>query len=86
MRPDHLKKHARSERQYALENRMAFMSKLARRYGWVCLCCGHTKHLTLDHVKPISLGGETVMSNLQILCYYCNHAKGQKFIDYRTGK
>jgi 5-methylcytosine-specific restriction endonuclease McrA len=81
-----IRKHTRAERQYAYENRMAFMSKLARRYGWVCLCCGWRDNLTLDHVVPISKGGDTVMSNLQILCYRCNKAKGDLTIDYRIGK
>lgn len=76
-------KFARAERQYAYENRMAFMSKLANRYGWKCLCCGYTGYLTLDHITPISKGGETVMSNLQILCFRCNEAKADAIIDYR---
>lgn len=86
MTNDLIRKHTRAERQYAYENRMAFMSKLARRYGWKCMQCGYTKNLTLDHIKPISKGGETVIENLQILCYKHNREKGDKVIDYRPKK
>ena len=78
-----IEQYQRAEREYAYENRMAFMSKLARRYGWKCLRCGYTEHLTLDHIVPICKGGETVMSNVQILCYSCNRLKGHQVIDYR---
>jgi len=86
MRPPKLEpidKFKRAERQYAYENRLAFMSKLARRYGWKCMKCGYTEHLTLDHIRPISLGGETILDNLQILCYRHNREKGDRIIDYR---
>lgn len=76
----------RNERQYAFENRMAFMSQLATRYGWKCMCCGCTRNLTLDHIRPIAMGGETVLENLQILCYRCNREKGCQVIDYRKGQ
>ncbi len=78
-----LKKLKRSERKFAVENRMAFLSQLATRYGWRCMRCGGDRCLTLDHIKPVSLGGETVLSNLQILCYRCNREKGSQIIDYR---
>jgi len=33
------------------------------------------KHYTLDHLKPISLGGRHVESNLVLCCELCNRAK-----------
>lgn len=34
--------------------------------------------LTVDHVKPWSLGGPTELSNAQLLCRPCNSAKGNR--------
>ena len=32
-----------------------------------------------DHKKPYSLGGKTILKNIQALCIYCNLQKGAKF-------
>ena len=40
-----------------------------------CVKCGNTKNLQIDHIKPFSLGGETKLKNLQILCKNCNSKK-----------
>ncbi len=34
--------------------------------------------LEMDHIKPWSLGGRTVLSNAQLLCSACNRKKGNK--------
>lgn len=36
--------------------------------------------LTADHITPKSLGGETNLENLQVLCAHCNTMKGNKII------
>jgi hypothetical protein len=45
-----------------------------------CRLCGATPsngaRLQVDHVIPWSKGGETVLTNLQILCEQCNIGKG----------
>ena len=41
-----------------------------------CAYCGSTEELTLDHVKPRSLGGPDVSSNVVCACNSCNHDKG----------
>lgn len=43
-----------------------------------CELCGHSlvfKEMTLDHVIPISMGGEDGMENLQAACLACNQFK-----------
>lgn len=40
--------------------------------------------VTMDHVIPVSLGGEHAPSNIQPLCRSCNSAKGVGTTDYRT--
>ena len=54
-----------------------------------CLACGKTPEdgirLHIDHIKPFSLGGRTVESNLQTLCERCNLGKGNRSAsDFRT--
>ena len=55
------------------------------RYGNRCLRCGK-EEVTIDHIKPISKGGEHTASNVQPLCKPCNSSKMTKEIDYRPDK
>ena len=45
-----------------------------------CFECHRTAEeaglLTVDHIKPRSLGGTDELDNLQILCRQCNSRKG----------
>ncbi len=58
---------------------------LLRHYApdGTCLCCGHKRELTVDHVIPLSLGGPNTVDNLQPLCQECNSAKYTRTADYR---
>jgi len=43
-----------------------------------CVACGisaEERALDIDHILPRNLGGKTVISNLQALCYKCNSQK-----------
>lgn len=46
--------------------------------NYACLWCGATADLTVDHVLPVSKGGETAPDNLQVLCRPCNSSKGAR--------
>jgi 5-methylcytosine-specific restriction endonuclease McrA len=49
-----------------------------------CLCCQATdRPLTVDHVIPLSRGGNNKISNIQMLCWECNTRKGARVFDYR---
>lgn len=54
-----------------------------RRDGFRCVKCGRGGEdgvkLHVDHIKPVSRGGKSVMSNLQTLCEDCNCGKGNKY-------
>lgn len=63
-------------------------NKLLERDNWTCQSCGckvHDRHkgswntpdkAHIDHIVPISKGGNSEPSNLQVLCRTCNLSKG----------
>ena len=48
------------------------------RDGHCCVACGATERLTLDHRIPRSRGGADTEENLQVMCFRCNQAKGNR--------
>jgi len=60
------------------------LHKLLDKYGNKCYLCGKNlrkKHgkknsRTIDHVKPISKGGNNDLDNLRLCCFSCNQKKG----------
>lgn len=70
--------------------RSAMTSKLReyikRRDNYTCQICGRSKYrypdleFEIDHIFPVSLGGRTEESNLQLLCKDCNRKKGAKVV------
>jgi 5-methylcytosine-specific restriction endonuclease McrA len=59
---------------------------LKKAQGYRCLCCGRCEpeiKLTIDHVIPVSRGGNNGPENCQGLCGECNSSKGTRTTDYR---
>jgi 5-methylcytosine-specific restriction endonuclease McrA len=51
--------------------------EIFRRDHFKCQYCGQqARELTVDHVLPQHLGGESTWSNLVTACPSCNHKKG----------
>ena len=55
------------------------------RDQWVCQAPGCNASLTtgtwtIDHIVPISRGGDNRYSNLQAMCRPCNSRKGSKLV------
>ena len=49
-----------------------------REQGNVCIYCGSTDRLTVDHILPRNCGGEDIPDNVVSVCKYCNSSKGSK--------
>jgi len=45
-----------------------------------CTYCGSTKRISVDHVIPISRGGNHSVGNLTAACFSCNSSKNNRFI------
>jgi len=60
----------------SIPNRIRHM--LFKKADYKCQDCGATKDetkLEIDHIIPWSRGGQSVISNLQVLCKQCNRGK-----------
>lgn len=49
--------------------------EVLRRDKHTCQYCGSTKHLTLDHLVPVSKGGKHSWDNIVTACERCNNRK-----------
>lgn len=58
---------------------MKLRLEVYERDGFKCVICGVQKNLTLDHIKPEILGGESTLENLQTMCKSCNSSKGTQY-------
>lgn len=52
--------------------------RILERDDYKCQLCGLKEHLCIDHVLPISRGGDSSDENLQVLCMSCNTKKSNK--------
>lgn len=74
-----------------IKEQRTLMTKKLREFiktrdNFTCCNCNNSMEiepnllLEIDHIIPISKGGETVENNLQTLCWKCNRAKSNKII------
>lgn len=56
---------------------------IMKRDRFRCVLCGRTSKdgiaLHVDHILPVSKGGQTIPSNLRTLCDVCNLGKSDKY-------
>lgn len=73
--------------EYEIKNQRKLLTQqlkeeIAVRDNYTCQLCGRKMPdgfgMQIDHIIPISKGGKTVRSNLQVLCYKCNLSKSNK--------
>lgn len=73
-----------SLRKY-LKTKHFIKNQLINKNGPVCAICGGEivcmKDCTIDHIRPISKGGLTVIENCQLAHRKCNQEKGSYWED-----
>lgn len=57
---------------------------IIEQFDYRCVYCNKTGKLTLDHIIPISRGGDHTKDNVAPACVHCNSSKGNKMIDEWT--
>lgn len=62
-------------REEAMKLNDSIKGKVFNRDGRVCVVCGSSEKLCVDHIIPVSRGGFTTLDNLQVLCDKCNLQK-----------
>lgn len=69
--------HNQRAKRYGCSGRLTARNvlDLYAYYGHKCLDCGSRDGLSLDHVKPLSMGGTNWPANLQVVCMSCNHKR-----------
>ena len=50
-----------------------------------CELCGSTKNLVIDHITPLSQGGDNQADNLRTLCQSCNVKEGWEYRERANG-
>lgn len=59
--------------------------KLLKKYGHACALCGvdiHTHPLTVNHLIPFAMGGESSEDNLTLVCANCHHLLDRQPSDF----
>lgn len=69
--------HKRRAESYGVEHVAYSRTAILARWRYACAYCGdHATHL--DHVHPLSRGGDDIESNIVPACQTCNLSKGAK--------
>lgn len=89
------KRRRRRARTAGAGNKTLSFRSVAERDGWTCQLCGgtvnptltvpHPMAATLDHVIPLSMGGEHSEANGQLAHFLCNSRKGDGASATATG-
>ena len=83
-----------TEYQYHCDNQRKLMTQELRneiieRDNCICQICKKKcskNEIEIDHIKPVSKGGKTMRSNLQVLCLSCNRKKSNKWLEDLSSK
>lgn len=71
-------KHRHQARTRGREVDLVLRKEIKRLYHSPCIYCGTEERITLDHLIPLSRGGNHTIGNLASACRSCNASKGNK--------
>lgn len=81
----HSQVHQANSRARKYEGRGEFTLQewkdLLTKCGNKCVTCGADENITVDHIVPLSLGGNNMINNIQPLCSACNSKKSNVLRD-----
>ena len=60
------------------DSKRLWRENIKANWNYECAYCGSDEDITLDHVKPRSLGGQDTSSNIICACHECNQSKGRE--------
>ncbi|WP_449573269.1 HNH endonuclease [Methanospirillum sp.] len=61
--------------------------QILQRDGYRCQICGEQKDLSVHHIIPLSMGGDSTTGNLRVLCHTCHQrVHGKRVVRDRTKK
>lgn len=71
----------RAKRLYGLETKITSQDwlEVLERDKWKCQKCGARENIEMDHIQPLSRGGQNLKANLRVLCKSCNRKNGTTF-------
>lgn len=80
--PERVKEAASIRKRRLLANGVFAIStkELKKIYGSKCFLCNSNNQIELDHIVPISKGGNHSIGNVMPLCRACNRSKSDKFL------
>ena len=74
----------RLNEQSMMKEFVGWRDEVKEFYNNVCAKCGGGDKLHIDHIEPLSLGGDHAIYNMQVLCRSCNITKSNRnSTDYR---
>jgi hypothetical protein len=56
------------------------IDKKFQEWGNACIYCGSKENITVDHLIPLSRGGDHSLSNMIPACFSCNASKNNRYV------
>ena len=83
-------KNERQMRRYRVQQEKTFVilpKEIEKLYSSPCCNCGSNENQSVDHIIPLSRGGNHSIGNLMTLCRSCNSSKhARTLIEWRKAK
>jgi 5-methylcytosine-specific restriction endonuclease McrA len=74
IRAKYIRNHEKRQHGRTIRFTASHVGRLISIYD-ECIYCGSKDNLVIEHIVPLSKGGETKFDNLALACYKCNDRK-----------